>query len=111
MKVTWASKKTLEANSLILDERSRQQAQEGYTPAHDDKHTKGQLALLVAAYALSSCADLPPEFYPTPATNYLRGWLQNFGWPFKPKSPISDLVRAGALILAELERRLRRVDS
>jgi hypothetical protein len=93
------------ALAKIIEERARQLCQEGYTPAHDDEHTEGQMAVLAAAYALTS--QPPGRFYPTPAVNYLRGWLQNVGWSFKPKDPIRDLVRAGALILAELERRLR----
>jgi hypothetical protein len=56
------------------------------------------LALLAAAYALSSGGDLA-------SANCVAFTLK--GWPFKPKDPIRDLVRAGALILAELERRLR----
>lgn len=90
-----------DAAKMIIEERIRQQTQEGYTPAHDDEHTEGQLALLAAAYALSS----RPEQH-----HYRHGLineLASHNWPFKPKDPISDLVRTGALILAELERRLR----
>ena len=44
------------ALQLIIEERNRQTLVEGYTPAHDDEHTEGQLALLAAAYALVSLA-------------------------------------------------------
>lgn len=93
----------LQAARMIHDERYRQQTQEGYTQDHDDEHTEGQLALLAAAYALSSCKD---EFSQTVVRN-LTAITNDPTWPFKPKDPIRDLVRAGALLLAELERRLR----
>ncbi len=44
------------AMEMIIFERLRQQTQEGYTLAHDDEHSEGQLALLAAAYALSNRA-------------------------------------------------------
>lgn len=91
------------AFELIVQERIRQQTQKSYTPAHDDEHTEGQLALLAAAYAVTS-RGRTGELY---SLIYLENSLKIFGWPFKPKAPIQDLVRAGALILAELERRLR----
>ena len=99
----------LKAFELVWAERLRQKAVEGYTPAHDDEHTEGQLALLAAAYALAS----QPSTYlisvgPFRASLMLLiDELRKIAWPFKPKDPISNLVRAGALILAELERRLR----
>ena len=87
----------------IAAERTRQQTQEGYTIAHDDEHTEGQLALLAAAYTVTSRGGTG-ELY---SLLHLESALKKYGWPFKPKDPIADLVRAGALILAELERRLR----
>lgn len=95
---------------MVMQERSRQESHEGYTAAHDDEHDEGELAVLAAGYALTSMRQENHLLYPCPvAVNYLRGILEAFGWEFKPKDPIRDLVRAGALILAELERRLRRV--
>ena len=95
------SDKVFEAAYLIGRERTRQQTQEGYTPAHDDEHTDGQLALLAAAYALSGSGDL--------SNAYLVAHQIRDDFLFKPKDPIRDLTRAGALILAELERRLRAI--
>ena len=89
---------------LIMAERIRQQTEEGYAPAQDDKHTEGQLALLAAAYALTSRSQRG-ELY---SLAHIESTLfKAYGWRIKPKDPIRDLVRAGALILAELERRLR----
>ena len=91
------------ALEAIIQERIRQTLAEGYTPAHDDEHTDGQMALLAAAYALSSRPKENQYHYRHALINELAG----YGWEIKRKDPISDLVRAGALILAELERRLR----
>ena len=90
------------ALAKIIGERARQLTQEGYTPEHDDEHTEGQMALLAAAYALES-RGLGYEWL----AEQTRRVVKSYGWDFKPKDPIQDLVRAGALILAELERRLR----
>lgn len=87
----------------IKAERLRQIAFEGHTPSHDDELTEGQLAILAAAYAMSS------RGIGNIALVELRDMLEAYGWEFKPDKPdrIADLTRAGALILAELERRLR----
>ena len=98
----------LQAVQMVHDERFRQLIQEGHTRAHDDKHTEGQLALLAAAYALSSVPEEHQDFRHDEAYGELMALLEDdYGRSFKPKDPIRDLVRAGALILAELERRLR----
>ena len=94
-----------EAWALIINERLRQIATEGYTAAHDDSHTGGQLALLAAAYALSSRCPIPGV--PLSEVAGFIDFLDGGHWEFKPKDPIRDLTRAGALTLAELERRLR----
>lgn len=78
----------------IAAERERQQSGEGYSPKHDDAHAGGELASAAACYALG---------YRVP--NGLNSTL----WPwrpedFKPKNRRSDLIRAGALIVAEIER-------
>lgn len=76
-------------------ERRRQVEQEGWTPEHDDAHDEGQMASAAAAYAMASWTGN-------------SGWAQRL-WPWnkrwwKPKSARRDLVRAGALIVAEIER-------
>ena len=91
------------ALEVIIQERIRQTLVEGYTPAHDDEHTEGQLALLAAAYALSSRDSTSPMTYEV--ASFLNSSPDI--WDFKPVDPIRDLTRAGALLLAELERRLR----
>lgn len=77
----------------IAAERKRQQEKEGWTIAHDDEHIEGHLALAGACYAL------PPG-----EIGYIESvWPWDFSW-FKPKSRRQDLVRAAALIVAEIER-------
>ncbi|MFC3074969.1 hypothetical protein [Shinella pollutisoli] len=86
----------------VLVERLRQVDGEGWTPKHDDAHGEGELLLAAKAYfahATGRALSLPSgdrEGIP-------------FGWPWdkkwwKPKSPRQDLIRAGALALAEIDR-------
>ena len=73
----------------IRNERARQVSAEGWSPQHDDQQLHGELAYAAAAYALGA-----PGFWPT-------------AWPrahWKPKSRRRDLVRAAALLVAEIER-------
>lgn len=85
----------------VLKERVRQIAQEGWTAEHDDGHGEGSLSAAASAYALHAYETLSPNRI---AKSYPPGM-----WPFdgewwKPKNPRRDLVRAAALILAEIER-------
>jgi hypothetical protein len=98
----------------IYDERLRQVTAEGWTPEHDDRHNDGSLARAAACYAMAGSIEAGASrsgllnilWYPEPPT--LTSCLQKL-WPWdmdwwKPKDPRRDLVRAGALILAEIER-------
>ncbi|HBU8799188.1 TPA: ead/Ea22-like family protein [Klebsiella pneumoniae] len=80
----------------VLAERKRQVAAEWWTPEHDDEYEHGELADAAGCYALSSelfdCAGEPPRPWPWPDE-----------W-WKPTNRRRDLVKAGALILAEIER-------
>lgn len=80
----------------VLAERQRQIMAEGWTPEHDDEYEHGELADAAGCYALSSelfdCAGEPPRSWPWPDE-----------W-WKPGNRRRDLVKAGALILAEIER-------
>lgn len=107
---------TLDILSKIQAERYRQIEDEGWTPEHDDKHEFGDLALAAAAYAAhSSRRGRQGDVMVGRINNWLRaGWFDLPGllWPFdpgwwKPHSRERDLIRAGALIVAELERLAR----
>ena len=84
----------------VVAERTRQISVEGWTPEHDDAHTDGQLAQAAACYANEAARadrtdprrDGAPPSWP---------WSRD---QWKPKDRRHDLVRAGALIIAEIER-------
>lgn len=85
---------------LIIAERLRQIGQEGWTPAHDDAHAGGELAAAAGSYALVSVFDTPHSRQRI----FARYWPWGPEW-FKPSDdPIRNLVKAGALIVAEIER-------
>ena len=88
-----------EFNPAILDvvaERQRQKTIEGWTPEHDDEHCNGELAMAAVCYINE-----------TGTVN--RNGGKPWGWPWdaswwKPKTHRRNLVKAGALVLAEIER-------
>jgi hypothetical protein len=78
----------------VLDERKRQQSAEGWTPEHDDLHDTGELAIAAACYcAAVSRAKL--------AARRSRGRGLASG---SRRDRRNNLVRAAALLLAEIER-------
>ncbi|MFU3220354.1 hypothetical protein ACM7LQ_02355 [Pseudomonas aeruginosa] len=84
----------------VQAERRRQITAEGWTPEHDDEHSHGQIARAAACYALAGSSA------PNDGTAAL---LVSLAWPWdqqwwKPTSARRDLIKAGALILAEIER-------
>lgn len=87
----------------IAAERQRQIEEEGWTAEHDDNHGPGALAGSASAYAMSASgtlivgADTPVILDPPPFFGFDAAW-------WKPKTPREDLVRAGALIAAEIDR-------
>lgn len=84
----------------ITEERRRQIEQEGWTPEHDDEHTHGELAVAAACYA-----DPEPKRFSDPRIVTPIRWAQAISdWEWNPKDRRSNLVRAGALIIAEIER-------
>ena len=81
----------------VLAERQRQISAEGWSPEHDDTHINGEMAQAAACYALNAAGW---------KTEALRGcWPMSWAsaW-FKPTDQRRDLVKAGALIIAEIER-------
>lgn len=86
----------------VYRERMRQLTIEEFSRERDDGYSKGELAAAAASYAAhaedviqhgkSALDGQPPVFWP---------W--NTKW-WKPTDPRRDLVKAGALIAAEIER-------
>lgn len=86
----------------IAAERQRQMNVEGWTPEHDDVHNIGQMARAAACYALEGLRT------PIDAQQILWPWYDDW---WEPKSRRENLVRAGALIVAEIDRLDRREKS
>lgn len=95
----------------VLAERQRQVDVEGWDANHDDNNNRGDMARAAACYALvaGSCQGWSASTYAgMPAPNSDPDG-DEIWWPWdrkwwKPKNPRRDLVRAAALILAEIER-------
>lgn len=99
----------------IAAERQRQKDIEGWTPHHDDTHHKGELAAAAACYAfmaskddttrgIVSISEQNPQYAdPEKRLIAVRFWPWEWSW-FKLKDRRRDLIRAGALIVAEIER-------
>ena len=80
----------------VLAERRRQIEEEGYDSTQDDEHTGFELSLAAGCYASMAVVSTPQ--LPVPAD---WPWPKDF---WKPTSARRDLVKAAALILAEIER-------
>ncbi len=103
---------------LIASERERQKTIEGWTPEHDDAHTDGELIGAAANYCdfsrfqVRTGRDDGKAFYrglPPAMEQWPRDW--DYEW-WKPHgtSAIRNLVKAGALIAAEIDRLQRRAE-
>lgn len=107
----------------IAAERLRQIEKEGWTPEHDDEHDPEVLELAAACYAM------PPEHRSSKIVRYSPGLYTRYDdgncvvplgeskvpalWPWdgewwKPSSRERDLEKAGALLAAALDLRMRR---
>lgn len=88
---------------LILEERQRHLDQEGWTAHHDDCHPSGLLAMAGASYTLDAIGEpVAYEFWP-----FGEAW-------WKPtadggEGTVKQLVKAGALIAAEIDKLQRRM--
>ena len=82
----------------ISTERARQRSEEGWTEDHDDEHCNGELVKAAVTYALAAISRVDDGLWP---------WSPEW---FKPAGQYRMLVKAGALIAAELDR-LERVES
>lgn len=86
----------------VIAERLRQQSVEEWTPEHDDEHSAGELAAAASAYAFhASMSDHARNEYEGVPLSWPLDWDE--GW-WKPTTRRRDLVKAAALIIAEIER-------
>lgn len=92
----------MDGAALIAAERRRQVDAEGWTVDHDDTHRTGELAKAAACYASEAWMPLTESHRnPPPDWPWERRWWKPTG------DPIRDLVKAGALIAADIDRRQR----
>ena len=85
----------------VIAERRRQVETEGWTVEHDDAHDMGEMADAAASYAMRAKYGSAgwAEVLPAPP----RMWPWDSAW-WKLADERRMLVKAGALILAEIER-------
>lgn len=97
----------------VIAERQRQVSAEGWTPAHDDEHDEGELSYAAAGYAVSAsdaiqavkCEfDGPGQPTIDDPVSICHGTPWPAGWEFRAAPPRRMLVKAAALLLAEIER-------
>lgn len=95
-------------SELIAQERQRQIKEEGWTAEHDLGHDRGELIEAARAYALYAesiyysknnvtFSDLRKGHPPS-------DWPWNRDWWKPSEDPIRNLIKAGALIAAEIDR-------
>lgn len=95
----------------ITAERLRQITSEGWTVEHDDLHAQGEMARAAACYAMAGGVNKVQREslfrlfeLGSESTAILRKlWPWDWTW-WKPMDRRRDLIRAAALIVAEVER-------
>jgi hypothetical protein len=86
----------------VAAERQRQIEVEGWTADHDDTHTHEEMALAAAMYALPAFAR--NLFIGMNGDTILeRLWPWEIKW-WKPEKRRRNLIKAAALLVAEIER-------
>ena len=86
---------------LIAEERARQINAEGWTPQHDDEHTMAELSFAARAYLGHAIGT---QFGTAVKTTVPGEWPWAAKW-WKPSGIAErDLIKAGALIAAEIDR-------
>jgi hypothetical protein len=86
----------------IAAERARQIEVEGWSPEHDDTHTHEEMAMAAAMYALPAFArHLLIGIHPETILDRLWPWDRKW---WKPGKRRRNLVKAAALLVAEIER-------
>lgn len=101
--ISLADKAPCEAMHMFLIERARQIQAEGCKPEHDDGYIHGELARAAAAYALPEEAR---DRYNAARLPSVWPW-GSASWKPSPDDRLREIVKAGALLLAEAERLIR----
>lgn len=99
-------------SEMIHAERVRQLLEEDFDAANDDAYDRGELILAATGYAVESVPiSAPVEVVGGVLVERVEGdsgvlpdwWPWDESW-WKPEDPIRNLVKAGALIAAEIDR-------
>ena len=93
----------------VINERLRQVTFEGFSAEHDDAHDEGQIALAAATYAYAAALPARRRGNISGIYSLTNNMLAREIWPWelkwwKPTDRRRDLVKAAALIIAEIER-------
>lgn len=94
---------------LIAEERSRQVGVEGYDAKHDDLHRDGSIVRAAVCYADTARVQVFSNLdgQPLPRCYWHKDWPFDRE-EFKPSpDAIRNLVKAGAMIAAEIDRLMR----
>lgn len=92
---------------LIAIERQRQLTREGWSSEHDDDHVLGELSQAACAYASVASAQArgaTADEFPADMMVAEGDWPWEESWWKPSPDPIRNLVFAGALIAAEIDR-------
>ena len=102
-KFFWENRPTSATPALhdVMAERHRQMMVEGWTAKHDDEHGDGAMAVAAACYALADQRGIQVATVKLSKLWEWTGWSIQWG---KPKDKRRNLIRATALLLAEVER-------
>lgn len=87
---------------LITEERARQISSEGWTAAHDAEHSRGEINQAAQCYAVA--AELQTNNVGDRVQDTPDGWPWDCEWWKPSDDPVRNLVKAGALIAAEIDR-------
>ncbi|RLZ06831.1 hypothetical protein EAH57_14980 [Acinetobacter sp. 2JN-4] len=90
----------------VVAERQRQIQKKGYTPDHDDLYEQNELVRAASEYTNQVIGrgwffERHPALYQSEVASDFWPWDKSY---WKPKSPREDLVRATAMLIAEIER-------
>lgn len=96
---------------LFAAERSRQVQAKGHTPEQDDSYSCGEMASAAAVYALPSWNRIAEErIQLSDGTRFMAPMFWPWhpsAWKPAPNDRLREVVKAGALLLAEAERLIR----
>lgn len=89
---------------LIKTERQRQVSQEGWSAEHDAQHREGELIDAAKAYIDIAWEYVAGDLYSDDQLQVPSNWPFEASWWKPSEDPIRNLVKAGALIAAEIDR-------